>query len=289
MARRRRKFTLVGSDGKRNRVILIIIAAVVVVAVLIGALQPEPLIFSSPEIHIIQNRGVVLAGVRSDMPGFGSGGAGLEIELATLLAERILPDVKHGDAVKFVNVNHQSIWPTLSDGSIDFAICLMEKDADTKGRYIYSEPYYYDACYLAVQEGSADLALNEGVIVGYVSNTASHRALQRYINSLKEAGKPADWKTQAFASYPDMLFALNAARIDAAAIEGAYARRYQDDEHYGFTLKQEAVGTISYAIACSTESQAICELANMLLEDMRKDGLLDALINKHGLSASPKG
>ena len=60
-------------------------------------------------------------------------------------------------------------------------------------------------------------------------------------------------------------------------------------DKYALLKHDMTVGKIDYAIACSTDSPALIEIANRMLYDMQKSGELDALIVKFNLEKSSDG
>ena len=103
--RRRIPFFFQGEKGKRNNKIILGVAVVIAVIVLVLALRPEQTLFDTPEIARIQSSGTLVVAVRNDMGGFCMDGTGLEAELATILANRILPELEGDSPVTLVEVS----------------------------------------------------------------------------------------------------------------------------------------------------------------------------------------
>lgn len=288
--------TLRGQRGKPLRIALYVLAAIAVIV--IGAVlnRPKDQLMNAAEMKRISDRGVLIVGVRDDTPGFALDGEGLEVELARLFADYLLPETEADAAVKLITVSSQTASTKLSDGSIDVAIALMQRGASSK--YSYSYPYYTDTCRVAVNEGSEDTPLDQ-MTIGYVQNTAGQNVLNRYIDEHETKVErsfidrlrghtpelPADAVTftkQAFASYPDMLNALREKRIDGAVLTGVYADRY--GESYDFTFHDTELGKVEYAITASADEPAIAQLADVFIYGLRRSGELDALLAKYGLN-----
>ena len=284
MARRHVKFTLKGRDGRIFRIGLGVLCGMFALVLVLVIFRDEPQYMGSPEISQIEKRGVLRVGVRDDMPGFGQDGEGLEIELATLLAQRILPDKAYGSGIEFVPVNLKSVGPKLDDGSIDVAVCLMRIDA-YPSKYAYSSSYYTDPCYFLVTSGNEAMDL-QGKVIGAVNDTYAATRLKSYVDKRSTADDPYA-TIKYYASYPEMLMALgkgpiaSGGQIDAAALQDSYVRRYRDA--YAFSIHQEPLGSVDYAFASSIDSPAIAGMANLMLREMKKDGSLQALLEKYGL------
>lgn len=283
MAQRHQKVTLIGDKGRPFRFILAA-AALVGITVLVAVLtKPETSYMNTPEIARIEDMGVMYIGVRDDMPGFGYEGEGLEVELARRLAERILPE-KGADAAELITVTGQTAGPKLDDDSVAAVVALMRTGAYEK--YAYSVAYYKDPTVLLVREGDENAEL-AGATIGAVQNTYSYTRLTAWIteNSPEDAVEADKYAhVKLYASYPDMLAALLApdSPIAAAAIQEAYTFRY--GEEYACSRHVTEVGSVSYAVACSADYPAIAAIATLVINEMRADGSLDALIAEYGLN-----
>lgn len=285
--------TLRGERGRVLRIVLFVALGIGAAVALFALLKPEKQLKTSAEILRIREKGILTVGIREDVPGFSDDGAGLEIELAELFAEFLLPE--NGEKpVKLVTVSAQTAETKLSDGSIDAAIALMQKGASSK--FAYSYPYYTDSCRVVLRRGGAKKALDD-MLIGYVQNTSAAKVLNRYIDAhetkvqrslidklrgiekeLPEGAVTFDKK--AFASYPDMLTALVNGRIDCAVLPGVYAELYSAD----YDLEPSvSLGSISYAIAASSDEPAIAQLADVFIYELRESGRLDELLKKYSL------
>lgn len=301
-ARRRRQktkllnLTLKGREGKPFRIALYCVAGIALLIVAFVFLRPKNQLMNTAEMKRIVDRGVLVVGVRDDTPGFSLGGEGLEIELAERFAEYLFPNAEAGTAVKLVTVSGPTASTKLSDGSIDVAIALMQKDASTK--YAYSYPYFTDNCIIAVQAGSENLPL-EQMTLGCVQNTAGENVLDSYIGEHETKVErtlldrirgvtpelPANAVTytkKEYASYPDLLIALREGRIDGAVLTGVYAKRYESE--FTFSVHNTVLGKVEYAITASADEPAIAQLADVFLYELRQSGELDALLEKYGVS-----
>lgn len=288
------RLTLRGERGKALRIILFCALGIAAAIALFSFLKPEKQLKSTAEIKRITDRGLLIVGIRNDVPGFSANGEGLEIELAELFAEYLLPDSGE-KPVKFVSITAQTAETKLSDGSIDAAIALMQKGGSRN--FAYSYPYYTDSCRVIQRKNAPKKELYESLI-GYVQNTSASSVLNKYIDSHEtkversiidrirgiEKELPDDavtFEKKAFASYPDMLTALEHGRIDCAVIPGVYAELYCAD--YEYEITGLSLGSISYAIASASDEPAIAQLADVFIYELRESGRLDELVKKHGL------
>ncbi len=244
---------------------------------------------NSAEIKTVQERGVLRVGVRNDMPNMAYNGEGMEIELADLLARRMLPDIPAGNSIRYVEVNAMNVDAKTADGQIDAVIALMP-NSSTSGKYVYSQPYYEDKCYFITAVGTEKLVL-QGISAGYVQNTPEESVLTRYVTE-----RPSSNITMIkFASYPDMLTAIRHGRVDVALMTQLYIERYLNEtalnpdslipyKLYSFRVSGVSPGAVQYAIAAPTDTPAIATVANLMLEDMKENGSLARLYEKYGLN-----
>ena len=285
-----------GGKGKTLRIVLFCLAGLAAVSLLIYVLRPKNQLMNTAEMQRIKDRGVLIVGVRDDTPGFSLNGEGLEIELAQLFADYLLPDTESENAAKLEVVSGQTAVTKLSDGSIDAAIALMQKDASNK--YAYSYPYYTDNCIIAVKRGNEKLPL-EQMTIGYVQNTAGANVLKSYTSARETKIERTIWDrirgitpelpanavkytTTAFASYPDLINALASGRIDGAVFTGVYAARYGIGDTY--SVHETELGKVEYAITASADEPAIAQLADVFIYELEQSGQLAALLQKYGLT-----
>ncbi|HWS28522.1 MAG TPA: transporter substrate-binding domain-containing protein [Clostridia bacterium] len=285
---RHKHITLVGDEGRLWRTVLIGAGVLALIIVLIVVSQPEPQLMSSLEIQSVEDRGILRVGVREGIPKLSDDGEGLEIALAKLLAGRMLPHLSGENAVKLVTVTSATAGARLDDASIDAALALLEKDASPK--YLYSDAYYQEPARFLLPDGKAsDPVYN--VTVGCIQASpwmssssddkllsAGQKLLAAYI-----AAHPSDGiVVKTFASYDDLLTALQNGTVGAAVMTDLYIQKYS--ESYSFSVSPTELGNVEYAMAASTDSPAFIELFNLMLSEMKEDGSLAALYREYGLS-----
>lgn len=285
------------------RVALCVFCGLIALVILAQLFKPEVQLMGTAEVRRITERGMLVVGVRTDMPRYAEDGEGLEIELARRFAEYLLPDSVGGAAIKYVEVTNRTARTKLTDGSVDVVFALMQRGASSN--YAYSYAYASDACRLLVQPVDAEKPLDE-MVLGYVQDTASANVLDRYISAHETRVErtlidkllgnnptlPPDAITftkKAFASYPDLLTALANGRIDGAALTDAYIVKYRGEnglflEKYNFVTHETVLGTVEYAIAASGDEAAIAQLGDMFIYEMNKSGELPILLSKYGIS-----
>ncbi len=291
--RKKRRFspiTFRGEEGRTPRRVLFTALGAALLLVVLIATRSEPALMNSAEVATVWDRGVLRVGVRADMPGMAMDGEGLEIELARLLAERIMRADNSwpgGQPVELVPVNAMSVAAKLSDGSIDAAVCLMP--ANAYSGYAYSRAYYTDTIHFLTRAGEKGTPI-QNIKIGclqsasgtslYVPSGAVYNALAAYVEAHPDDGLAES--IVAYASYEDLFRGLLAGEVAAVALDGLTLGKYRDS--YAFEVSPATVGSVSYAIACLNEASAIASIADMMLSDMESDGTLASLKEKYGLN-----
>lgn len=262
-----------GKTLRRTLTIAGVIAAIIIIALL---LRPEPVLMNSAEIATVWDHGVLRVGLRNDVPGLAESSHGLEWDIAETLAERILSHSSDytGDTLplEVVEVTSMTVGAKLSDGSIDAAICLMPKGANSS--YAYSRAYYTDPCFILVKPGHEgdDLSkLKVGCIqsastsILYVPSGAVRDKLFSYYKENKDNGYDTKNVT-GYAAYTELFDAFDAGRIDAVAINELMLNKYANGLTYA---KHKAeIGSLEYAVATLSSNSAIATVADMVLADM---------------------
>lgn len=260
----------------------------VLLLILVVASRPEPQLMSSAEIQNVEERGVLRVGVRDEVPGFSDHGEGLEAALARALAARMLPGVPGEAAAKLVSVTSFTAGARLDDATIDVALALLEKDASTK--YLYSDAYYSEPARFLMPEGKENEPIHNLTVgciqaapwMGSSSGDKLPSAGQKLLTAYVTAHPGDGVEIKAFASYDDMLTALQSGSIGAAVMTDIYIAKYR--ESYMFSVSPAALGSVSYAMACTTDSPAYVQLFNLMLAEMRENGSLAALYEQYGLA-----
>ena len=299
-----KKITFKGYEGRWWRRGAAALGALLLIIVLALAMRPEAQIMGSVEINRIRERGILYVGVRSDVPAFNENGEGVEIELAKLLAARVLPDAE--DPIKLFDCTSKTVSTKISDGSIDAAIALLPKGKSRS--YAYSYPYYTDNVYLVTLKSELVALPPTELKLGYVQDTPSADVLMDYkseVTAVKEKslfekifGKPDEeyvveeakkLDVVKYGSYRELIDALRRGDVDAAVMAGAYVNKYFEvyaAEYTGrekYYLNNTVIGAIEYCFVSSSDEPALMQLADMMIYDMENDGSLYALLNEYGL------
>lgn len=280
---RRVNFTLVGDEGKPWRRAIGIGAGLFVVLLLLIFGRAEVQLMNSPEIKSIQERGFIRVGIRRDLEGLCGQEDGLESELARRIAMKIFPDGDTGNTLELVEVSSMTAGSRLNDGSVDLVIALMSQPMASQ--YSFSQSYYSDPCIMVVKSGTSAFAL-KNVTVGYVQSnklriTAEEYLLTAFIEK-KDADKEMNLTSKPYASYGDLLMALERGEIGGAILPRLYFLKYRDS--YDILETSFTVGTVDYAAMGATDSNVLASIADIVIGELRESGELDRLYIEYGLA-----
>ncbi len=257
----------------RWRLLLPALAGAALLLLLILLLRPSSQLLNAPEIARAQRLGILRVGVRSDVPGFSMNGDGLEVAIARKVAARIFPDMDPSVTLELINVTAYTALPKLASGDIDLAFALQRNTGSSS--YTYSGAYYTDSVRLLCRAGSETVPLS-AKRVGLIEGSEAEAAWKAY-NTKNDATLSASY----LASYPDLVTALLAGRVDFIAVPGVHIAQVLQD---GVALHQTQLGKADYVAVSSSESPAFALFADLTIQEMQRDGELDALIDHYGLS-----
>lgn len=270
---RRMNFTLVGDEGKPWRRGIAAAAGVLILAAALIFGRAEAQLMSSAEVKTIQERGVLRIGVIPDMPGME-----LEKELGRRIAAKLLPDAAPESRVDFRDVTTMTAGTNIDDGTVDIVIAHMASQMSAK--YTYSDSYYTEECILVVKNGTSAFAL-KNFTVGYIqSNKLRKTAEDITLTDYLAANGSLGIEKKGYASYPDMLSALERGEIGGAVLPRQVFNELRTQ--YPITETTLVIGTIDYKVMCPGDSTVLSELASMVIKEMRDSGELEQLYAQYG-------
>lgn len=259
------------------RLYITALGALAALLLLILLLRPSAQLLNAPEIARAQRLGVLRVGVLLDAPGFcvldGKGGDGLEVALARALAKKIFPDIDPEVSVELVAVNQYTALPHIKQGDIDI-VFAMQRNTDSDS-YSYSSVYFKDSVRLLCRSGEERLPVN-GRNIGLIESSAAQAAWKTY-----EQETNAGLKAVYYPSYPDLITALRAGSVDLIGVPGSLADGLIEA---GVSQSDTMLGSVGYVAVSSSESPAFALLADLEIQQMQRDGELDALIAQYGLT-----
>ena len=225
----------------------------------------------------IRDRGVLRAGVKLDVPGFGFYNddtrefEGLEVDIARLIAQKILGDE---NAVEFFGVTTQTKGPMLTNGELDLVIATFTITDERKELYNFSQSYYTEMIGFMVRADSdlqsmADMA---GKSIGIMQMTTSENAL---ITEAARLGIEVDLVRHA--SYPEMKAALLSGKIDSFSADTSILVGYNDNDT---RILDESFNPQNYGIATKLENEKFAKYIDDFLSTIIMDGRYAEIIDR---------
>jgi polar amino acid transport system substrate-binding protein len=221
----------------------------------------------------VKQRGVLRAGVRQDVPGFGSVDekgqtVGFDVDVATELAKRL------GVKIELVPVTAATRIPLLQQGRIDLIAATLTHYRERDKVIDFSIGYFWTGQKLMVKKDSnikslADLAgKRAGTTVGALS-----------LQNLTRAQPKATGQT--FEGYPEAFLAMQRGLVDAVVADviilaGLRARVPNPDE---YVIIGDSLGGGDYAIGLRENDSKWRDAINFALQDMWKDGVWDKIFD----------
>jgi polar amino acid transport system substrate-binding protein len=222
----------------------------------------------------VKQRGVLRAGVRQDVPGFGSVDEkgqtiGFDVDIATELAKRL------GVKIELVPVTAATRIPLLQQGRIDLIAATLTHYRERDKVIDFSIGYFWTGQKLMVKKDSginslADMAgKRAGTTVGALA-----------IQNLMKAQPKATGQT--FEGYPEAFLAMQRGLVDAVVADviilaGLRARTPKPDD---YVIVGESLGGGDYAMGVRENDSKWRDSINFALQDMWRDGAWDRIFER---------
>ncbi len=257
-----------------------------VLAVLVGlttalAAGPAAAQLGSPPLL---NAGKLVAATNATIPPYqfidASGKLqGLRIELGEEIAKRL------GVKMEWVNVGFETHIPGLQSGRWDASITGMFFTPE-RAKILYLIPYELQAISISVPKGNPgkiastrDLAGKRAAVEigGY-----EFRQINRINDEQKAAGLPA-MEVRTFSTFADAYQALRAGQVEAVVSVDVTAKFYQDRGEFERAVSGLAGSPATLAFRSKDVASAVLRVLN----EMRRDGAYDRLLDKWGAAKMP--
>jgi polar amino acid transport system substrate-binding protein len=204
---------------------------------------------------------------------------GMRIELGEEVAKRL------GLKITWMNVGFETHIPGLQSARWDASITGMFFTPE-RAKILYMIPYEYQAISISVGKGNPlkigstrDLAGRRAAVEigGY-----EYRQITR-INEeqVKASAKPMEIRT--FSTFADAYQALRAGQVDAVVSVDVTAKFYQDRGEFERAVSGLAGSPATLAFRSKDVASAVLKVLN----DMRRDGSYDKLLDKWGAAKMP--
>jgi polar amino acid transport system substrate-binding protein len=222
----------------------------------------------------VKQRGVLRAGVRQDVPGFGivdekGGTVGFDIDIATELAKRL------GVKIELVPVTAATRIPLLQQGRIDLIAATLTHYRERDRVIDFSIGYFWTGQKLMVKKSSniqsfADMAgKRAGTTVGALA-----------LKNLAAAQPKAVGQT--FEGYPEAFLAMQRGLVDAVVADVIILAglRANAPNPGDYVIVGESLGGGDYAIGVRENDSKWRDAINFALQDMWRDGTWDKIYGR---------
>ena len=244
------------------------------------ALAPTPFLAGTAQAQTattldeVKKRGVLRAGVRQDVPGFGlvdekGNTIGFDIDVAAELAKRL------GVKLELVPVTAATRIPLLQQGRIDLIAATLTHYRERDRVIDFSIGYFWTGQKLMVKKSSnintlADMAgKRAGTTVGALA-----------LKNLTAAQPKATGQT--FEGYPEAFLAMQRGLVDAVVADiiilaGLRANVPNPDD---YVIIGDSLGGGDYAIGVRENDSKWRDAINFALQDMWRDGTWDQIYGR---------
>lgn len=222
--------------------------------------------------------GKLTVAVSPDFPPFenleGDAYVGLDIELATLVAEKLQLEVS------FKNLQFDGIIAAIAaGGQADLGWSGITIDPDRAKQVAFSDPYYTDDLCVVTMQSNADVTsdnyaevLNaEGVSIACQSGTTGESYAQENFSAATTTG---------YGNATDCFAALQAGQATAVVTNWAVGAAMLDAYPEAQMVGQIATGE-DYGVAINKENVALLMAVNGCLSELKEAGTIDELITKY--------
>jgi len=204
---------------------------------------------------------------------------GMRIELGEEIAKRL------GLKMTWVNVGFETHIPGLQSGRWDASITGMFFTPE-RAKIIYLIPYELQAVSISVNKGNPQKITSTKELAGKKVGVEIGGYEARQISNINEAQvkageKPIEIRT--FSTFADAYQALRAGQVDAVVSVDVNAKYYQDRGDFERAVSGLAGSPATIAFRNKELGLAVLKVLN----EMRKDGAYDALMDKWGAAKMP--
>ncbi|MEO1286283.1 MAG: ABC transporter substrate-binding protein [Chloroflexota bacterium] len=217
--------------------------------------------------------GTMVVGVDATYPPFavdnGESLYGIDIDIANELAHRMNIDVR------FVPMGFDGLYDSLIDGQIDVLISALLFNSARTRDVLYTRPYFDNGLQLVTDADTGRWTMidlpNQSIALEYGS--IAHGQANTWLQRIDP-----------FTIHPYELpqYALDALRLDSsdsALVDMTTLLLYQS-QYPEFEVVREQVSSAPYVIAIRHDREATHEWIDAVLENMKNDGTVDAIINQ---------
>ena len=232
----------------------------------------------------VASKNIINIGIRGDLGALCTYNAqtgeyeGFEKDIIDEIIFRLFEDQI---IVNYIEVNSRTKTAMLRRGDIDMA--LAATTAQSTSGICFTSSYYTDACAFMVMEGSmSDMrGLVDGT-VAVVDGTPQVVQTENKVTVIEDYLQSLNMQTQIkiYASYPEAISAMQSGFVDGICASEIMLKLFG---MRGMVILPERFLPSKYCVGVAGSLDVFCEVVDDQIDDMRRDGTIDALIAKWDL------
>jgi ABC-type amino acid transport substrate-binding protein len=223
-------------------------------------------------------RGKIRVGIRNDVRPFGFINAsgqltGFDVDLTQEFARRWLGDA---NAVEFVPVTAGDRIPRLLSGDVDLLVAALENRRERDAFIDFSQDYFVGGLTFLVRidSGITDLTRLQGRIVAVLQDSPALEVLQTLAQRTQ-----TNITLVTYQEYPQAVAGLTASQVDAVIGDSVSLAQFAQ-ENSALQLAGGRLTRQPYAVGLPQGDSAFRELVNVTLQEMKREGVYDALYTR---------
>lgn len=194
---------------------------------------------------------------------------GIDAEIAQAIADKL------GMELEIVDVEFDSIIAGVQAGKYDFGMAGMTVTEDRLKSVNFSTTYATGIQSVIVKEGSSITSVDDLIDGDYIVGVQQGTTGDIYMTD--EVGED---RMDRYSKGNDAVLALMQGKVDAVVIDNQPAISYVAANE-GLTILETPYAIEDYAICISKDNEDLLKDINAALDELQKDGTIDAIIAKY--------
>ena len=217
------------------------------------------------------SEGVLVMGTNAAFPPYefteGDGFAGIDVEIATAIAEKL------GKTLEIKDMEFDSLIPAVAGGSIDFVMAGLTVTPEREETVNFSQTYSTGVQVVIVKEGSDIASVDdlEGKKIGVQAGTTG---------DIYATGDYGQENVSQFNNGSLAVQALINGQVDCVIIDNEPAKNFVAANE-GLAILDTEYTVEDYAAAFAKENTELLDQFNAALAELTAEGVIDTIIGKY--------
>lgn len=270
-----------GDNIKRNKKPFIILTVIIIAALIVISIAVSAVNRRNYDSSFLVTGDSIKIGIRTGVDGFGqvdeSGNiTGFDKDLIDEILRRMLNGQQK--IIEYVPITSQNAGSSIKYGITNICLGLLTEDTDRTNGFRLTEPYYYDHVVAVVNGNSRLESLSnlEGGKLGVFSAAISQDELESYLSKNR-----LEFDILRYSDFESAMSDIENNRVNAVVLPYVLARRF---ETAGYRILAQPLYEIGYSVMLPTGQGAFTSEMNKVIEEMKNDGTIDALLKKWNLA-----